>query len=228
VQITGGTKLDRMVMRQVIRGFEPKTITSVGIYRTGSGPAFDLAMAHGPAVHVRPQWEDWMVSAAFARRLVGRGLHPTVVLTEADSGDQIYPRHEHNPDPTLASAAQTRSLVSAFRRAAIRAGAQVVDVTADRPYGLAPSVTLRVSDPARFLKHRLWHLLKVFNRKRNRYEGSYIGIVDAQGRDVLDAGNSTRVQAGTFWVRPDLESCSPIMSLGSIGLPGTQPPPCPA
>jgi hypothetical protein len=87
-------------------------------------------------------------------------------------------------------------------------------------------VTLSVSDPASFLKNRLWRLLKAYDRGRNRYEGYYIGIVDANGKAVLEAGNSTRVQGGSYWVRRDLDSCSPIVHSSPGGAP--QPPPCPA
>jgi hypothetical protein len=228
VAYNGGTPLEQKVMRQVVRGFAPRAITSVTISQSLPGPAIDLSMTHDPAAgrRVRSLWEDWIVSAAFARRLVDRGIHPTVTLTEPDSGDQIYPRHERNPNPSLASAAQARAIVERFRRASLRAGARVVEAGAGRPYGLAPRVTLSVGDPASFLKNKLWRLLKAYDRGRNRYEGYYIGIVDANGKAVLEAGNSTRVQGGSYWVRRDLDSCSPIVHSSPGGAP--QPPPCPA
>jgi hypothetical protein len=215
-------------MREVLRGFGPRSITSVTIRQSLPGPEINVAMTHDPgaARHVRSGWEDWIVSAAFARRLVLHGLHPTLTLTEPYSGDQIYPRHEHNPDPKPASAAGARATVDAFRNASLRAGARVVEARAGRPYGVAPEVTLSVGDPASFLKNKLWRLLKIYDRGRNRYEGCYIGIVDAAGKTVLEAGNSTRIQGGSYWVRPDLDSCSPIVHSSPGGAP--QPPPCPA
>jgi hypothetical protein len=228
VTIDGGTALEQDLMKEVIRGFDPKTIGSVKIERQASGPALDLSMTHALAgdARVRPGWEDWIVAAAFAHRLVLHGFQPTIKLVEPDSGDQIYPRHERNPNPKLASAAQARATADRFRSAAERAGANVVEVHAGRPYGIAPSVTLQVSNPARFLENKLWQLLKVYDRNRNTYEGYYVGIVDEQGREVLEAGNSTRVQGGSYWVRPDLDSCSPIMHSHPAMAP--QPPPCPA
>jgi len=228
VKIEGGTPLEQRLMRQVVRGFGPRAITSVAISQSLPGPAIDVSMAHDPtaARHVRFGWEDWIVSAAFARRLVGRGLHPTLTLTEPDSGDQIYPRREHNPDPKPATAAQARAVVDTFRRASLRAGARVLEASAGKPYGLAPRVTLSVADPARFLKDKLWHLLQVYDERRNEYEGYYLGILDSHGGTVLEAGNSTRVQGGSYWVRPDLDSCSPIVHGGTPLQP--QPPPCPA
>jgi hypothetical protein len=210
----------------VVRGFGPQTISSVTIERQGAGPALDVSMAHTSAAHVKPGWEDWMVSAAFARRLVANGVHPTVRLIESDSDDQIYPRHERNPSPKLASPTNARSVLNRFRRAALGSGAEVVEASAGRPYGTAPSVTLRVANPAGFLKNKLWHLLEAYNRDRNSYEGYYLGIVDGGGRDVLETGTSTRVQGGSYWVRPDLDSCSPIQHGGTPF--GRQPPPCPA
>jgi hypothetical protein len=226
VTIEGGSALERNLMKEVIRGFGPQTISSVTIERQGAGPALDLSMAHTSAEHVKPRWEDWIVAAAFARVLFLQGVHPTIKLVEPDSADQIYPRHERNPDPKLASAAQARATADRFRSAAERAGANVVEVHAGRPYGIAPSVTLQVSNPARFLENKLWQLLKVYDRNRNTYEGYYVGIVDEQGREVLEAGNSTRVQGGSYWVRPDLDSCSPIVHSQPAMAP--QPPPCPA
>jgi hypothetical protein len=228
MKIDGGTPLEQKLMRQVVRAFGPKAITSVRISQSLPGPAINLSMTHDPAAarHMRFGWEDWIVSAAFARRLVGHGLHPTVTLTEPDSSDQIYPRREHSPDPTPASAAQARALVDRFRRASLRAGARVLEASAGRAYGLAPSLTLRVLDPAWFLKYRLQSFLARYDRGWQQYEGSYLGIVDRDGRLVLESGNSTRIQAGTYWVQPDLDSCSPI-SHGTL-LNAKLPPPCPA
>jgi hypothetical protein len=225
--INGGSALERKIMRQVIERLAPRTIGSVTIRESLHPAAIDLSMTHLPwrTSRVRPLWEDWIVAAAFARRLVHGKPRPTVTLAESDFADRIWPRPEQNPDPKPLSPARAASVADDFRRTSLQTGARVLEARVGRPYGLAPSVTLSVRDPARFLRYKLGALLDSLNRGRNRYEGSYLGIVDSNGRVVLETGGSTRVQAGSYWVRRDLDNCSPIVHLGSPSR--AQPPRCP-
>jgi hypothetical protein len=138
----------------------------------------------------------------------------------------VRPREFHTPDPQPASAREASTTAAALRKASIRSGAQLVEARVGRPYGLTPSLTLRVLDPARFLRYRLRSLLAYYSRNLERYEGQYLAIVDGNGRLVLETGGSTRIPAGSYWVRPDLDSCSLIAH--GIPLHAKRPPPCPA
>lgn len=167
-----------------------------------------------------------MLAGAFGRRLIEHGLRGSITLFEQGVGNRILPREFHTPDPRPIAATQAQAITENFSRASLQAGARVLESSPGMPYGLAPSVTLSVRYPARFLKTKLRSLLSLFDRNRNRYEGMYLGIVDRHGKKVLEAANSTRVRGGTYWVRRDLDSCSPIEHSGlALAKP---PPPCPA
>jgi hypothetical protein len=220
-------------MRNVVRGFEPRTIAAVTIKKSpprwwSIRSAVDLHLAHvsGPSDPVRAEWEDWMLGGGFGRRLVAHGLRGTITLVGDYTGARIQPREFHTPDPQPVSAAQAYSVAGHFRTAAVRAGARVLEMRVGRPYGPAPSITLRVQHPARFMKSKLRKLLAFYDRSRDQYEGRYLGIVDARGRRALELFYSTRLRGGGYWVRPDLRECLPFAhSEGAIASAQLKPPP---
>jgi hypothetical protein len=91
----------------------------------------------------------------------------------------------------------------------------------------APAVVLSVSDPAGFLKYRLRGFLSRLHSLNGLYGDDYVGVVDAEGTFVWENGRAhlPGTFAGSLWIRPDLDSCSPV----SHGQPVTAspPPPCP-
>jgi hypothetical protein len=109
--------------------------------------------------------------------------------------------------------------VRLLRREALAARAEPVDVHAAPG---AASVTLAVSDPAPFLKHRLKGFLDrtLLAHRKN----AYLRIVDGSGDRVLEW--SVQGPSGTLWIRHDVFECSPIYP---IGVPaGVKYPRCPA
>jgi hypothetical protein len=109
--------------------------------------------------------------------------------------------------------------VRLVRREALAARAQLVDVRAAPG---AASVTLAVSDPASFLKHRLQRFLD--RTLLAHRQDVYLRIVDARGGRVLEW--SVTGPHGTLWIRHDVFECSPIVAMG---VPvGAKYPRCPA
>jgi hypothetical protein len=105
------------------------------------------------------------------------------------------------------------------RREALAARAEPVDV---RAASGAASVTLAVSDPAPFLKHRLQDFL---NRTLLAHRRDvYLRVVDGRGLRVLEW--SVTGTEGTLWIRHDVFECSPIQPL-SLPVTATYPE-CPA
>jgi hypothetical protein len=105
------------------------------------------------------------------------------------------------------------------RREALAARAEPVDVRAAPG---AASVTLAVSDPASFPKHRLRRFLDrtLLAHRQN----AYLRIVDGRGARVLEW--SVTGPHGSLWIRHDVFECSPIYP---IGVPaGAKYPRCPA
>jgi hypothetical protein len=97
--------------------------------------------------------------------------------------------------------------VRLLRREALAARAEPVDV---RAVGGAAAVTLAVSDPARFLKHRLQRFLD--RTLLAHRENAYLRIVDGHGGRVLEW--SVEGPHGSLWIRPDVFECSPIQPIG--------------
>ena len=113
----------------------------------------------------------------------------------------------------------SRRYVRLVRREALAARAQPVDVRAEPG---AASVTLAVSDPAVFLKHRLKRFLD--RTLLAHRQDAYLRIVDGRGGRVLEW--SLKGSRGSLWIRPDLFECSPIQP---VGVPyGKTYPRCPA
>jgi hypothetical protein len=130
-------------------------------------------------------------------------------------GDRVTPR---------------RGEVARLSRAARGAQAQLIGLrfyraSSGKP---APAVVLAVGDPASFLKYRLRGFLTRLHSLNGLYGDDYVGVVDAAGAFVWENGRAHLPGsfAGSLWIRPDLDSCSPVVH----GQPVTafQPPSCPA
>lgn len=91
----------------------------------------------------------------------------------------------------------------------------------------APAIVLAVGDPAAFLKYRLRGFLAQLHSINGLYGDDYVGVVDAIGRFVWENGRThlPGTFAGSLWILPDLDSCSPVVH--SQFVTASQPPPCP-
>jgi len=99
-----------------------------------------------------------------------------------------------------------RRYVRLLRREALAARAEPLGVRAVRG---GAAVTIAVSDPAPFLKHRLQRFL---DRTRLVHrENVYLRVVDGHGDRVLEW--SVQGPSGTLWIRPDVFACSPIQPI---------------
>ena len=85
------------------------------------------------------------------------------------------------------------------------------------------AITLRVGDPAAFLKHRTRPLLDLLNEPRIPLLGFYLGIEDASGQLVW--ATSRLPNTGGVFTIPRLDACSPVTHSEPIGHAS---PPCPA
>jgi hypothetical protein len=138
----------------------------------------------------------------FAAVLVGCGHHAAAI-----------PRLAHVPPSALGrsflvglSGKPSRRYARLLRREALAARAEPVDV---RAVGGGAAVTLAVSDPAPFLKHRLQRFL---DRTLLAHRANvYLQIVDGRGSRVLEW--SLQGPHGSLWIRPDVFECSPIQPI---------------
>jgi hypothetical protein len=106
-------------------------------------------------------------------------------------------------------------------RAAAASGAQSVELSVARPYGLAVAIRLKVEDAAGFMQRRLRAFVLAARAHASRYEGTYLEVDDSRGPAWVSAEAQL---GGTSYVRPGLRGCDPFPPPGPPG----QAPPCPA
>ena len=128
-----------------------------------------------------------------------------------------------------ARVAPAQGEVASLTQAARRAHAHLIGLRFYRASSSksAPAIVLTVSDPAAFLKYRLRGFLSRLHSLNGLYGDDYVGVVDAEGTFVWEYGRAhlPGTFAGSLWIRPDLDSCSPV----AHGQPVTASPlpPCP-
>jgi hypothetical protein len=116
-----------------------------------------------------------------------------------------------------AHATTPRAVSQAIAMATRQGGVELVGVSTYGAPSLAPAITLAVSEPASFLRHRLEPIV----RATRPYQAAYIRVVDASGERVLEWYKTG--SGGALSVRPGLQGCSPLLAVGLA-----DPPPCPA
>jgi hypothetical protein len=229
--VEGGKARQRALLRRAVAGMQKTTLTRIEFGqveaprkgRPRPGAAITFTTVPGPSV--RRQWEEWIVTGAFSRRLDGAGLPAEVQATGRGGAFTARPKLRGQPDPRPLSRRQEATVVRGIRSAAKRSGGDVVRLEIHRPYGVAVALSLAAENPARFLKTKLRPLLTSLGVHRQRLEGIYLAVLDDRRRLALEWGSWTRNPAGSYWVRRDLADCSPIAQSAP---PGTKkPPPCP-
>jgi hypothetical protein len=117
-------------------------------------------------------------------------------------------------------------LVNKIREAAKASGARVLDVTVLSLSGdrHAPVLTLQSNDPASYMKHHFLGFLQQtgFTTPTPR-RAWFVELVDGDGKFAWSAGHVGNT--GMLHIRPDLDSCSPVVHSRPFG---AKYPPCPA
>jgi hypothetical protein len=221
--IVGGTPKQRDVLEEILSGLGPTRLESVEIVTDldkdwGAPPdavGYGAKTPHGEGYG---HWQGEIAGEVFARRSVQLGL-PAVAYI-ADESSASAPGASDNvqlSEPPLTqdeAVAALKKVISTAKEHGASAEARVL-----KPNRLAIAITFRTDAPARFLLRGLEpSLTPVTDLDWRRLDGLYVKVVDAKGAFVLESG------AG-YSVRPDLEGCSPYLTIGGTLTP--QPPPCP-
>ena len=144
------------------------------------------------------------------------------------SGARVRPQWERELPKAGARVAPAPGEVAKLSQAARRAQAQLIGLRfyRARSGSSAPAIVLAVFDPAAFLKYRLRGFLAQLHSINGLYGDDYVGVVDRDGRFVWENGRAhlPGTFAGSLWIRPDLDSCSPVEH--SQPVTASQPPPC--
>ena len=229
--VEGGSTRERSLLREVVAGMEDTSLREIAIQPAAQrrevegGRAMAITFTTIPAATIRRQWDQWIVSGAFSRRLLAADL-PAEVDAQDDRGAFVArPRLKGKPDPQPLPKARDAAIVKALRNSAAKAKVEVVTLEVHRPYGTAIALSLAPDDTVAFMKSELRPFLERLDAHRPRLEGVYVAVLDEERQLALEWASWTRNPAGVYWVRRDLANCSPIRQSEP---PGTEPPPaCP-
>jgi hypothetical protein len=129
-----------------------------------------------------------------------------------------------------ASTPAAATKAGAIDRLARLPGVEIVRLKVYNAPVLTTALVVAVARPAYFLRHQLKPIIPQLTANGNDIP-YYVRVVDGEGKTVLEwsgrqekSSNGKAFFYGTGYVKPGLESCSPIATFGRpIGLP-----PCPS
>ena len=216
--ITGGSAAERALLRTIVREMRPSQIRALtveppdGPWHPSAPGDVEVLATLAPATkgheNSRGEWETWLVGAAFRDRSARLGLPRVLVVAEAGSGAQRVTGGARPP-------AAGPSGLPAFRRRVVAAakasGARIVAVRVGVPDGYSADVTLQVSHPVPFLRHRLGQLRSRLTGLHG--DGVFIAVYEADGKVLSVGGSSVRLSSGLSGVGdPRYESCDATSS----------------
>jgi hypothetical protein len=226
--IRGGSAAERRLLARIVRATRPTQIRTLEIVpatkdwhpiRPGD---VELIGSEAPVPHGQDNslgdWETWLVGGAFRDRSAALGLPRVVVVGDGSSAGRVTGGSDPPPAPARGLAAFRRRV----QAIASESGARVVDIRTGVPDGYAAAVTLQVSSPVWFLRHRLTQLQLRLHRLGS--DGTFIALYEADGRPLYVEGGSTRLQSGVAGVSDHrFASCVQV----GLGGPLTMAPPLP-
>jgi len=232
-RIVGAAPKQETVLREILTGLGDTVIEEIRVAPPGNG--WTPFKPHSVVVRLetaktdekeRAGWEAALVAEAFEARSRALHLQPVAAYEARDDGVALDGPDE--PDPDDRAPITRKEIESAIVGGAKEGGAEIVTLRIGKPQHFAAAVTLRVSDPASFLKHRLRRFLEAVPSLSNRqYDGLYVFVTDRHGKYVwlsaITQGDS--ISGGAEGARPDLAGCYPSALYGSAT--GNEPPPCP-
>ena len=229
VVIVGGSRAQRQLARLTALRVGGVTIRRVvfqrpsRVLRREHVRGVELVVSSAGEQTVRAEWEQQLYVGAYLG-LMGRWPHAAVAAAASDQTQgpvsRLRPYEVFGSNPR--TAAVQRELVP-LSAAASRHGARVVELRVAATPARTIALTLRVSDPAAFLKRWALPVLGLLERPRIPLLGYYLGVQNASGRLVF--ATSRLPDTGAVFVIPSLDACSPV---GHTELALHQPPPCPA
>jgi hypothetical protein len=229
VVIVGGSRAQRQLARLAALRVGGVTIRRVvfqhpsRVLRYEHVRGVELVVSSAGNRTLRAEWEQQLYVGAYLG-LMGRWPKAAVAAAATDQTEgpvgRLRPYEVFGSNPC--AAAVQRELVP-LSAAASRHGARVVELRVAATPARTIALTLRVSDPAAFLKHWTSPVLRLLERPRIPLLGYYLGVQEASGRLVF--ATSRLPDTGAVFVIPSLDACSPVAH-GEPAL--SKPPPCPA
>lgn len=157
---------------------------------------------------------------ALMQRWEGAGIVGVATSETEGTVSQLRPYDVFGSNPrAIKVAVLTRKLLDT----SVLEKAHIVELETIATPARLVAMTVRVGDPAAFLKHRAMRLLNLFWHPSVPLLGFYLGVEDSTGALVF--ATSRLPNTGGVFVIRSLDSCSPV-SHSEAGL--QPPPPCPA
>jgi hypothetical protein len=212
----GGLTIRRVVFRQ-----PDKTL------RRQHVGGLELVVSSGGVKTLRSIWEQELYVGTYLGLMARRpGSAVAAAVSDQTEGpvSRLRPYDVFGSNPTSTEVLQREVLP--LSHAAQRLGARIVELGVAATPARVIALTLRVADPAAFLKHSTVPLLRLLEKPGITLLGYYLGIQDDSGRLVW--ATSQLPNTGGVYSIPSLEACSPVSHGGMGGLGLSQPLPCPA
>jgi hypothetical protein len=228
LQVVGGSSAQRRLARIVAHRVGGVTLRSVRfappsrLLRHLHVRSAEMVVTSSQPRTVRGEWDVQLYAGTFIA-LAERYRVPLggVSAGEREGPIRLWPAYDI--DSRLPTSRQVGALVMRLLDAATRAQARVLEEWTAVAPARAIALTLRVDDPAAFLKHRARRVLNVLWRTKVPLLGYYVGVEDAGGNIVW--ATSRLPNEGAVFAIPALDACSPVTH-SEPAL--TTPPPCPA
>ncbi len=229
VAIVGGSPAQRHLARLTAVRVGGVTLSRIAfrsptqILRREHVHGIELLVASRGKDTVRSDWEQQLYVGAYLG-LMARWPHATIAA--AASAHTEGPVARLRPYEVFGSNPKRRR-VAIFRERLIttaeQAKAKVVELRVAALPARVVALTVRVSDPAAFLKHRAQSLLRLLVRPSIPLLGYYLAAEDARWKLVW--ATSLLPGTGSVFTTPSLDACSPVQHSEPALY---QPPPCPA
>jgi hypothetical protein len=211
----GGVTIRRVMFRRPSSVLRREHVRGVELVVSSAGKQtlraiWEQQLYVGTYLGLMERWPDTVVGAAATDQREG-----------AANRLRAYEVFGSNPR-AVAVAREVRLL----GEAAARGSARIVELRTVATPARAIAITLRVADPAAFLKHWTLPLLGLLARPSVPLLGYYFGVQDDSGQLVW--ATSQLPEGGGVFVIPSLDACSPVKHSEGGVIGAGQPLPCPA
>jgi len=227
--ITGGTKAQRMLLREVVHAMGGTQIRGVRIESAGDGAYLDMQPAHldrsRANVSIRVAWEAHVTAFSFAKRSRAHGLQSVAGLTVLGRLTSF-----RNMRGRVLPPFDRGRIVRPVSRALEGSGARLIEFNLFRPEDPALAVVVATPTPARFIEKQLGTIITTLNTVARRIDGFYVAVTDGARSVVLAYGRvdlPPGVLSTNLYVRPDLIGCAESLPVENEVAPDGAPP-CPS
>jgi hypothetical protein len=226
-QVGGSTAAARSFVASVTAslGMGSRTRISIVPARKRAGVAHPLSIIFSRSrSNQESEWRHELAATFLGGNMKIPIVSAAVEGAQPDTKHRMVTWSWRRTHSSFRSTAQKLALARKLTAAAERDGAAVTSLILYRSLDPVLYLKIETPKPAAYLKHDLEKVIQISERGKPALAGSYLQVVDQNGKSILQTGGITDMM-GFVWVLPKLEGCSPI---DHSRPPGVTIPPCPA